>query len=679
MNIIVSKLSKNSALSSAKKIMLKGVALAALSRVNIFGIYPFGLAFAATFSHEHAYIALIFMMLGMADKGIYSLKYILAFLIYHLLIYMKKTRDSMVKAIAVGVAVFIGGTVSFLWTKAGLIDLIMLSAEAVASGAVFYLFGFIGKKNDTAHFAELVTLGGIISGIFGISLPYININISAASAIFISMSIAYAFEVPIAGFAACVLGFMLNMQSESSVFYAGAFAISGMLSSALAAWGKIGAVTGFLSGIAVSVLYGGGFAEIMPIDIFLPIVLFAVIPDKWHMKLTELLSAGFYAKNEENSVTARVSGRLKTVAKAVCDLADGVTLLPDKTEKSSLIPESFDTVSSRVCTGCRLEGNCWGKDLKRTRENMESLLMTIERDGFCDYTNLPISFKQTCVRSESFLCEFKHSYELYKQNILYKGEAIIGRDIMAKQYEEISRAIDMLSHEVENGKECDQEFAKFSAQITVAHEAKVGQDVCGDTILHFEHQGKFFVILCDGMGSGNEAKTESGMTAKLFAQFLKAGFEKTTALNMINSALALKADRESFSTADILEIDLSCGKAEFLKIGSAQSFIKTKNNIDVISSKSLPIGILESIEVTADVRNVENGDIILMISDGVGEAGIGVLKNEWIKKMLSAYSESDELAKLVIAGAKAKSIYSDDMTCAVIRINKNRRERHEYT
>ena len=142
---------------------------------------------------------------------------------------------------------------------------------------------------------------------------------------------------------------------------------------------------------------------------------------------------------------------------------------------------------------------------------------------------------------------------------------------------------------------------------------------------------------------------------------------------MINSALALRADRESFSTADILEINLESGIAEFLKVGSAQSLIKTKEGIDVISSKSLPVGILEQVDAEPQTRCVAPGDLILMISDGVGEAGSGILKNEWLKKVLMLENRKDqELGRIILSGARSRTKFSDDMTCCVIRIKKER-------
>ncbi len=672
MNIIIPKIPEKTIVLPAKKDILKGLALIALSRAQLPGMYPLGLAFAATFPMENAYIALIGLCAGMASARLSALKYILSFFIYYMLVYLKKTEDNMVKAVALGVSVLSAGVISFFWTGLKLQPLLLLCAETFIAGGAYYLFTFAGERTDKAHFAELIILGGILNGISGVILPYINVNIAVFAVIFISMSLCYACELPQAVLACAGLGFVMNMQSPEAVMLAGAFAVSAVLSSMLSGMGRFGTAVGFLCGITVSALYRGSLTGFSAIDLFMPLAVFVLLPDMVHFKIAGYIDSRLESEYDEQTVSTRIATQLKTVAKAVCDLADGVTLLSEKDRDDAKMREMFDTVSSRVCRGCSLEANCWRKDSRKTYNNMYELWRTMEEDGYCDYSNMPLAFRQVCMRSESFLSEFKHAYELYKQNALHYGEALCGRDIMARQYSEISNVINMLSCEVETGC-CTKEPAEahWRAAVTVCQEPKQGQAACGDTILHFQRDNKYFVILCDGMGSGAAAMSESRLTARLFSEFLKAGFEKETAVNMINSALALKADQESFSTVDLLEIDLETGVCEFLKIGSAQSFLKTKSNIEVISSKALPVGILENIEVAGEQRELKPGDMILMVSDGVGEAGSGVLKNDWIKKLLMMENRSDEeLSRLILAGAKARMKFSDDMTCAVIRIKK---------
>ena len=85
------------------------------------------------------------------------------------------------------------------------------------------------------------------------------------------------------------------------------------------------------------------------------------------------------------------------------------------------------------------------------------------------------------------------------------------------------------------------------------------------------------------------------------------------------------------------------------------------------------MGILESVDTKPQRCKVESGDIILMVTDGISEAGSGVLKTDWIKKLLSLEKRKPwEIADLIIVGAKARTRFMDDMTCCVIKIEKKK-------
>lgn len=675
MNIVIPKMPERTIALPKKEEIIKGILIIALTRAGLAGIYPFGIALAAVFAPENAYIGFMGLIAGTALGGNGILRSVAALAAYYILIFVKKTDDINMKTVAMGISVFFARLAAFSWEGGfNIPGGIMLIPETVITACLFRMFVRLDEKNRVSRFAAIIIAGAVLNGISGVVIPYADINLSVFALIFVSMSLCGALDIPEAVLASALMGFVMNMDSSEAVAAAGMMAMAALVSSALSQTGKAGTAVGFLCGITVVSLYRGNLGGMKPADIFIPVAVFMILPSGMHAHFADRIGDMFEDEtNAEKAENARIANRLRTVAGAVRDLADGVNFLPVNRRGDAMI-EMFDNIADRVCVGCSLEANCRKKDSAKTYENMYGLWKAMETDGYCDYSNMPIAFKQVCMRTERFLGEFNHVYEMYKQNKLLRGEVVSGRGIMARQYGEISNIINKLSNDLETGRdESETADLKYSAAVTVRSEAKRGCAVCGDCVMHFEKNGRCYVILCDGMGSGETAMSESRLTAKLFYEFLNAGFEKETALGMINSAMALKADQESFSTADILEIDLETGVAEFLKIGSAQSFIKTKGSIEEITSKALPVGILEKIDAKAHRAEVKNNDVILMMSDGVGEVGNGVLKNEWIKRILSEEKRKDgELADLILSGAKARMNFNDDMTCIVIRIKKRR-------
>ncbi|SDF17063.1 stage II sporulation protein E [Sporolituus thermophilus] len=208
----------------------------------------------------------------------------------------------------------------------------------------------------------------------------------------------------------------------------------------------------------------------------------------------------------------------------------------------------------------------------------------------------------------------------------------------------------------------------------MASAAKDTKGVCGDTCMVMPlSRGRVALVLSDGMGSGNEAATESGRAVKFLQRLLAAGFDVDLAVKTVNSMLVLRSPDETFATIDMAIIDTYSGEAEFLKIGSAPSFVKRVREVATIKSASLPIGILSQIEFDPVEVQLAAGDIIVMVSDGVADAPYrGPDKENWVANFLrrTASVEPQEIAdKLLcqaqeLSGAKLR----DDMTVLVAKI-----------
>ena len=155
----------------------------------------------------------------------------------------------------------------------------------------------------------------------------------------------------------------------------------------------------------------------------------------------------------------------------------------------------------------------------------------------------------------------------------------------------------------------------------VARMVKDKQAVSGDSFSFFyENEGELAMILSDGMGSGEAAERESESVLLLLERMLAAGFKEETAIRLINSVLALRAEQNSFATLDISRINLYGGTCEFIKIGGAATYIQRGKWLECVEAKTLPIGMLQRVDYDFMVKKLYDGDYIIMMSDGVLDA-----------------------------------------------------------
>ena len=122
------------------------------------------------------------------------------------------------------------------------------------------------------------------------------------------------------------------------------------------------------------------------------------------------------------------------------------------------------------------------------------------------------------------------------------------------------------------------------------------------------------------MGSGKEACKESTMVIELLEELLEAGFPEKTAIQMINTTLVMGREEIHYSTVDMTVFDLYTGECEIIKAGASSTFIRKKNEVEHLSSTSLPIGVMNSIDIDSVKRKLSDGDFVIMMTDGVLDA-----------------------------------------------------------
>ncbi|MFX0549658.1 stage II sporulation protein E [Hathewaya histolytica] len=220
-----------------------------------------------------------------------------------------------------------------------------------------------------------------------------------------------------------------------------------------------------------------------------------------------------------------------------------------------------------------------------------------------------------------------------------------------------------------------EQIPKFHVNSYSAVKCKDGEKCNGDSNSFSKlKDGTYISIISDGMGSGPQAGKESEASVNLINEFCRAGFNKITAINTINSIMSMKFNEdEKFSTLDLCNIDLYSGNVEFMKVGAVASFLKSDSKIDIIKSKSLPIGVLDTVDVEIENKKVKNGDLIVMVSDGVLDYNdSNLLNSNWIVEYLKNSNSNDpkEIACEILNEAIKLNDYKikDDMTVLVSKI-----------
>ena len=346
----------------------------------------------------------------------------------------------------------------------------------------------------------------------------------------------------------------------------------------------------------------------------------------------------FVVKAKLNETNKNVSNQLNGVSKALESIVNDI-----QNEKT---PE-FIKEKKEIITVC-----------KQRKINVADLDIKQEKSG-----RFIIKFYlNTCEKENNIECPTKKIEE-----ILYK---VFNEEIILSE----EKCVIKLEQNI-----CYQTYIsndKYSMQIGISKTNKEGETVSGDSSIQIKlKDGKYLFALSDGMGSGPEARKSSQIAVKMLGRLLSNGFDKETSIELINNTILSNNKNETYATLDTMILDLYSGNSEYIKNGAAPTFIKNKKNVDIIKSIALPTGILNNVDLVVFDRDLEDGDIIVMCTDGIVESNKEYTNKEiWVKNILENI-ETENVQKIadIILKEAIDNNYgnaADDMSIIVVKVKK---------
>lgn len=183
-------------------------------------------------------------------------------------------------------------------------------------------------------------------------------------------------------------------------------------------------------------------------------------------------------------------------------------------------------------------------------------------------------------------------------------------------------------------------------RVSVGYATAAAEEISGDTAISSGlPDGSLALILSDGMGKGIRAAALSRAATSRLRKNLKGGMAPAHAIKEVNTFMVSHAKAENFATLDLLIIDRNTRKAKFYKMGAASSFVLRDGKVKMFEQAALPIGIIPEIRLTHVALQLRPGDIVLMASDGITEAGReaarAILENEAGREVDAAAADRD--------------------------------------
>jgi hypothetical protein len=209
---------------------------------------------------------------------------------------------------------------------------------------------------------------------------------------------------------------------------------------------------------------------------------------------------------------------------------------------------------------------------------------------------------------------------------------------------------------------------------------KHGEELCGDSVEVETCPDSTIVVLSDGLGSGVKANILSSLTVRMAVTMLKGGLTLEEVVETFVHTLPVCEKRQlAYSTFSILQI-FNDGNVYLAEYDSPPAFIGRGDELRIVPRS----------ERTMDERvireaffSVEDGDWIVLVSDGILHAGIGGIWNigwgwdrvgDYVCSTAARTSLASELAEEI--AEVTDKLYAhkpgDDATVVAVRIRHPR-------
>ena len=314
---------------------------------------------------------------------------------------------------------------------------------------------------------------------------------------------------------------------------------------------------------------------------------------------------------------------------------------PDPIDEDALMARTRE----RACGSCPNRKGCVESAQLKTELLHRSLV---------DTSSLPVH----CKKPNRLGLELRRSQEQLR---MLKGEENKRRECrkaVVQQYRFLADYLRQTSDSLNRRYEKIRLNYKAEVQITTLGKEPANGDRCQC----FSGVGsKYYVLLCDGMGTGMGAAQEGQNALNMLRQMLTAGFPAEYALGSVNSLCCLRS-RAGAVTVDLAELDLHTGKAVLYKWGAAPSVVLRGSTAEKVGTAGPPPGLdVEVTRETTDRLSLRRGEALILMSDGID--GEGVLR-------VASGDPGEPLGELA---AKLLEICSedgaDDATVAAIRLH----------
>lgn len=518
-------------------------------------------------------------------------------------------------------------------------------------------FEFISNKQASA-----VIYFAIIS--ICSSLTFWDINVGEIFAVLIVLVYARNYKFAGGGTAGVIAAAALLTGSDAEaadVLYLG---IAGVVAGAFVNYGRPSAASAFLITSVVCILSSGLEREqvISYVDIALACIMFCFIPvEKLHNEEKRIC----VSYDEGSELIRLMSFRMRKTAESLENAVLSIQAEPGKKQQYG---KSLDNRIMEITEEeyINISRNILRNQLYASSEilnNLSGILfsgLTVDKRMT---ERMKKCFMDNDLGFTSLIVYYNREHRMFAEVFCSKNSCISGYMIYKVIRNEFGKSFECTKcYDNDEVRFLISERPVYNLETKISQKSSVETGKNGDTCDCFrDDYGNVYMVISDGMGTGEEAAVYSGKTSALFRKLILGGVDVTQSMHIINSIIMTHDSDDSFATLDVAVINLDSGKMTIYKSGAAPTLLMHSGSVFSVRAGTYPLGISDNPGPFYRSFPLKAGDTIAMISDGVPEETFGIIKRELTDKM-DVGDISDNICRI------ARKISSDDISVIAAKL-----------
>jgi len=462
------------------------------------------------------------------------------------------------------------------------------------------------------------------------------------SAVLASGAVFLALAEPSAIACAAVCGLTLDLTWRCETSMTALFCFAALLVPRVRTPSRALRAALFLVCATAGVLWAGGAQSAFPLAVMAGEALALLLPRGALSRLLPETDGG--------------AGARQTALTGAAELLSGMGRTLAQAGAQAPAPPSaavFDSAAEKICRSCGSWSLCWERCAAETYRALSGAAGRIFARGEALEEDLPEDFLARCCHIGGFLTAVNEELDNQLARRQYQSRLHETLAVAADQYSFLARLLERLAQEPDAAPTVKPAYLPdFGCRARGVR----GSTVSGDRGSCFTAGEWYYVLLCDGMGTGPGAGEESAAAVSLLTGLIRTGFDAQDALQMLNGLDVLAGF--GFATVDLLQVSLVTGEGYLHKWGAAPSYLRTARRTQKLGSAAPPPGLGAARRPECIRLSLADGELLALMTDGAA----GPEAERFIRTYTGLSPR--ELAAGIVASAKEGA--PDDRTAAAL-------------